>query len=177
MTTPSELFKQCFGRVMKAEGGYKLTNIKNYAGGKTYAGISKRAHPDWEGWEIIDSNPDDLQNEQLHQLVADVYYNEYWLRSVTKNGLDKTQFAPLASTVFSMSVNMGHGAAVTLLGKALECEVTAIRDKVAILQENRVAGVVEAFKAAALERYKAIVEKTPANKKFLAGWINRVKES
>ena len=40
-------FEQAFSKTMGAEGGYKLTDIKGDKGGQTYAGISRRFHPDF----------------------------------------------------------------------------------------------------------------------------------
>ena len=43
-------FNIAFEKTLLAEGGYKLTDVANDKGGQTYAGITRRDHPAWQGW-------------------------------------------------------------------------------------------------------------------------------
>ena len=56
------------------EGGYKLINSskKGDRGGRTYAGISERANPKWEGWKIIVNSPS-INTFQLRDAVHACY--------------------------------------------------------------------------------------------------------
>ena len=40
--------------VIETEGGLKLINVKNDRGKQTYAGISRRFWPNWDGWKLVD---------------------------------------------------------------------------------------------------------------------------
>ncbi len=94
------------------EGGY--VNDPDDRGGETYKGIARRFHPDWEGWEIIDSLrntpgfPHNLDNAiALQQLVKDFYKSEYW----DKLKGDLLPFE-IAEELFEQAVNMGLSSAV-----------------------------------------------------------------
>nr|VFJ68710.1 MAG: Glycosyl hydrolase 108 [Candidatus Kentron sp. DK] len=41
-------FGQAFEKTMRNEGGFQLHTVRGDPGGMTYAGISRRHHPDWE---------------------------------------------------------------------------------------------------------------------------------
>ena len=45
-------FKKALTETLRHEGGY--VNDPKDPGGETYKGISRKNHPDWEGWNIID---------------------------------------------------------------------------------------------------------------------------
>lgn len=44
-----------YERMIRREGGYRLTNDPADRGGMTFAGISRNRWPDWEGWRQIDA--------------------------------------------------------------------------------------------------------------------------
>ena len=69
----SNRFLDIYRIVMEYEGGY--VNHPNDPGGETYKGISRRAHPNWKGWQLIDQ-----KKPVPEQLVQEFYYNNYWLR-------------------------------------------------------------------------------------------------
>ena len=43
-------FDPAFDKMIRNEGGFKLTNIEGDRGGQTYAGIARNVHPDIEGF-------------------------------------------------------------------------------------------------------------------------------
>ena len=45
-------FNESFNITLGYEGGY--SNDPDDAGGETYKGISRRYHPGWKGWALID---------------------------------------------------------------------------------------------------------------------------
>lgn len=47
-------FEKSFARTGIAEGGY--SKVGTDKGGETYKGISRRWHPNWEGWALIDQH-------------------------------------------------------------------------------------------------------------------------
>jgi lysozyme family protein len=52
-------FATAYPHTAKFEGGY--ANAAKDAGGETFRGISRVAHPGWEGWPIIDSIKAEIQ--------------------------------------------------------------------------------------------------------------------
>lgn len=96
-------FHDAFMRTMQFEGGY--SNDPADPGGATYKGISRRYHPDWRGWTIIDALPTSVRFDDYHPLqtaVEEFYRNTYW------NPLGLEVYAqPVAATVFDHAVNTG----------------------------------------------------------------------
>lgn len=96
------------------EGGY--SNDPSDSGGETYAGISRRYFPAWEGWGIIDSwkkrigsNAATLTKKlaaipELQSLVSRWYEKEWW----DKLGLASLPQA-VANEIFEQAVNLGKG--------------------------------------------------------------------
>ena len=46
------MYKEAIKKTLKYEGGY--VNDKDDRGGETYRGVSRRYHPNWSGWKIVD---------------------------------------------------------------------------------------------------------------------------
>ena len=62
--------------LIRKEGGYVLTDKPTDRGGRTYAGISEKANPDWEGWALLDSGaPRAALRLPVHRLYRDSYWN------------------------------------------------------------------------------------------------------
>jgi Glycosyl hydrolase 108 len=121
--------------VLQQEGGY----VANPAdpGGETKYGITKRSYPELD----------------IAALTVDaarqIYYTDYWQQS----GADALPM-PLAMVVLDTAVNMGTGAARTLLQQS--------------------GGDVTQYLALRKERYDAIVAARPAMGVFLDGWLKRL---
>jgi len=100
------------------EGGY--ANDPDDRGGETYCGISRKFHPQWSGWGLIDARNKLLQiktNELIPGLdihLLKFYHHVYWLQNRCQ------QMDPeLGLTVFDMAINHGSGKAIELLQRAL----------------------------------------------------------
>ena len=105
-------FNSAYKKTMRFEEGY--SNNPNDRGGETYFGISRRKHPGWRGWVIID-NPDKHDPRILKMLVYHFYYTEYW----QKINCDKIQNQKIAEELFDSAVNFGRTAASYMLQKSL----------------------------------------------------------
>lgn len=70
--------------ILQSEGGY--ANLSNDLGGETYRGISRKWHPQWVGWTIIDQikkarsikHNEVIANQTLNMYVADFYKKTFW---------------------------------------------------------------------------------------------------
>lgn len=116
MLTP---FQLALKRVLDHEGLY--SHDARDPGGETYKGISRRAHPNWPGWAIIDQLKSDTPAEtlklnlgaiesQLQPLVEQLYEEQYWKPLFC----DRSSFA-MGFQVFDAGVNHGLKQARRLL--------------------------------------------------------------
>jgi lysozyme family protein len=160
---------------LRWEGGY--ANIQGDRGGETYRGISRRAHPDWPGWPIIDGFK--LQSPirhnqifpQLEDSVGRFYKAEYWDR-VSGNDLPSL----VALTVFDHAVHSG----VRRASKALQREVGAkvdgaIGDRTVTATWDHCdrlgARVLVSYRKVWLE---GLIARRPSQEKFRFGWMRRI---
>jgi lysozyme family protein len=115
-------FTQAHEKTVKNEGGY--SNDPTDAGGETWKGISRRFHPLWPGWAIIEAEKkhgldglnDRLKNnDRLYFYELHFYREQFWNRF---NG-DAIPLQSIADELFDTSVNMGVHRAVGFLQGAL----------------------------------------------------------
>jgi len=157
-------------------------------GGETYKGITRRDHPNWGGWPLVEANkeaagfPRNLEGHALLQtLVANLYKELYW----DKNHCDQIPTG-LDLVVFDTAVNMGGGKAGRflqqgineLLGRQVLSVDGAIGphtlDAVNALTPEQQKQLGFACLELRAQNYHEIAEAKPHLKKFLKGWLNRV---
>lgn len=108
-------FKEAFEKVVFNEGGY--VNDPDDAGGETYMGISRKAHPNAIIWKHIDKitakykTPKTItkylkQNKELTREIECIYKSDYW----NIFNLDKEKSQRLAMQIFDNAVNRGVNA-------------------------------------------------------------------
>lgn len=115
-------FERAHAKTAANEGGYANDPID--AGGETWKGISRRFHPQWPGWAIIDAEKergaDGLQDRLRHNTrltfhEMQFYREQFWNRF---DG-DSIRAQVIADELFDMAVNMGAHRAVKFLQGAL----------------------------------------------------------
>ncbi len=89
-------------------------------GGETYRGISRRHHPGWPGWAVVDSCrrsglPLECR-ELLSGMVNIFYHDKFWLGACQKV---HTLSSLIAEELFEASVNCGKGNGAMFLQRAL----------------------------------------------------------
>ena len=159
-------FLQAFEAMIVNEGGYVLHTVPGDRGGMTYAGISRRAHPDWTGWVDLDAG-----RRPEAERVRAMYKRLYWDRL----RLDEVESQRIARTLFDFAVNAGPATAAKLAQvivgatpdgvvgpRTLTALNTADPDRFAL-----------AYALAKIARYRDIVTRDRSQAKFLLGWINR----
>ncbi len=159
-------FEQAFDKMMEDEGGYVLHEVQGDRGGQTYAGIARKMHPKWEGWQHID-----YQETPPTQLVRDFYKENFWDKI---KGDDLTHDV-IASSIFNFAVNAGVPVSIKL---AQICVKTApdgvIGPKtISALNQSNPELFVAYFALAKIARYRDIVTRDRSQLKFLLGWVNR----
>ena len=177
-------FGKALARTLAHEGGY-VFHAKD-PGGETYQGVTRRDHPTWPGWVIIDERKamgGDWQaglHESLDVLVAQLM-RTYW-DAVRGDDIPDQGLAELA---YDVAVNMGPGAAITMLQQGLA--VLARRGEVIVdgrfggqtlaalraLDARDVAMLRSIMQALRGARYVAIALKRPESRAFIRGWMTR----
>lgn len=159
-------FLPAYEKTLLAEGGYILTNIKNDRGGQTYAGIARRANPNWEGWAYIDRG-----ETPPAALVRSFYKIKYW---DTFNG-DLINNQELAESIYDFGVNAGVKTSIKLIQIILKVTPDGIIGPKSLeaINSHNPELLIAYFSIAKIARYATIVNKDRSQSKFLLGWINR----
>lgn len=175
------MFKYALKRVLKYEGGY--VDDKDDRGGETFKGISRKFHPDWKGWQIIDRlkfQKRELKSDELESLVYDFYLG-LWFKSAADT-IDRIS-PKLAAEYFDAVVNMGEKEAVLILQRVINIysdkkikvdgilgpkTLEALEDLVSLDED-----LAMAFKNYRVRAYADIVKNNPKYLKYISGWIDR----
>lgn len=115
-------FKEAFEKVVFNEGGY--VNDSDDAGGETYMGISRKAHPNAIIWKHIDKITAKYktaktitkylkQNKELTHEIEAIYKSDYW----SKFNLDAEKSQRLANQIFDSAVNCGVSATLKRINR------------------------------------------------------------
>jgi lysozyme family protein len=162
-------FKHAFDKTIKHEGGY--AKVSGDAGGETYMGIARKFHPNWAGWEIVDSytlrHNQKINSTELNSHVKLFYYHEFW-QPMAGDFLENQH---IADFVFDWHVNSGKSG-LKAIQRALGLKDDGFIGEKSIAALNK--AKIEDLKAARVQFFKNIVKAKPSQKKFLAGWLNRV---
>ena len=153
---PEEFF-EIVNHTLEEEGGY--VNDPTDQGGETNYGISKRAYPDVD---IFNLTEDD---------VIDIYWKDYWVRG-------KCDRVPkqLQAIYFDMCVNFGITGAIKVLQETARAKGSDIK------VDGKIGpNTIKAIKNLSLERVRAfrvlkfakIVINKPEQMKFWFGWYRR----
>lgn len=159
-------FLPAFERMIRNEGGYKLTDIKGDKGGQTYAGIARNRWPNWPGWSFVDRG-----ETPPTALVRDFYRANFW----DKVRGDDLEHQGVAESLFDFAVNAGTATAIKLAQIVAGATSDGVLGPVSlsainVLQEDYFR---PRYAMAKLARYRDIVTKDRGQMKFLLGWINR----
>jgi lysozyme family protein len=178
------MFEKALQTVLKHEGYY--ANVSGDTGGETYRGISRRYHPTWPGWKIVDYEKSlkggnlphnhRIFNVVLDNMIADFYRRYFW----EKIQLDQVRDNSLQEIIFDAYVNSG-GNAIKLLqdtlntnfGKSLMVDGAAGPMTIAAINSVNAEQLFNYYKKAR-ERYYYQIAQSGQNLKFLPGWLKRI---
>lgn len=157
-------FLKAYDKVIELEGGYTLHKNQTETA-ETYAGIYRKAHPTWSGWEYIDKG-----FTPPTSLVREFYYEKFYK---VYEELDPN----VAFTMFESSVNMG-ATAVKLAQRVLKIADDGVVGAKTIQALNGVdpQQFLYAFAIAKISYYNHLAQKEQY-KPYLRGWINRALKS
>jgi lysozyme family protein len=183
---------------MADEGGY--CNNPGDRGGETYRGISRRYHPEWKGWGIIDAVKANAavipvyggreysrwragidlvlaENSGLQDEVRVFYATQLWCPQY-----EEIENQELVDWIFSHTVNVspvhnGKSLVHKWLQRALNLEDDGIIGPVTLDAVNACSDIrklIDRMKEEAKRYYMAIVSAHPDQAQFLKGWLTRV---
>lgn len=159
-------FLPAYEQMIVAEGGYRLTDIPGDRGQQTYAGISRKFHPDWQGWKAVD-----IGQIPSTDLVRGFYRENFW--EVVRG--DSIMRQDIAESLFSFAVNAGQGTAIKLAQIVVGVTPDGAIGPKTLMAINGIDTDYfrAAFALAKITRYRDIVARDRTQIKFLMGWINR----
>jgi len=170
-------FKQAYEVVERHEGGYVFD--KDDVGLETFKGVSRKYHPNWTGWQIIDRyklQPDfprtlELSNE-LEKEVEYLYKTEYW----NILNCDKIENQQIATDIFDFGVNAGIKPSIKVVQSILNIEVDGFcgNKTIKTLNSYDFEKFVTLFQIERIQYYIERVKERPSKKKFFYGWVKRV---
>lgn len=103
-------FNKALAITLAKECGY--INNRKVSGGETYCGITRKTHPQWDGWPTLDKqHPKPKRDEilpQLNQSVASFYRTHYW----DKIRGDEIHSQQIANQFFDAAVRRGLDRAI-----------------------------------------------------------------
>lgn len=115
-------FEDFYYKLSASEGGY--VNDPNDAGGETFRGISRRAHPKWIGWTTIDDMKKTYPKEYIKRINCSTvlakqamtfFKDAYW----DIFDCDDYNSQRVAEQIADMAVNAGQTAAIKLAQRVL----------------------------------------------------------
>ncbi len=189
-------FESILGETLKYEGGY--SNDPDDQGGETYNGISRKHHPNWKGWELIDdfktngefkeSNVGTVYTKILKEMVSNFYEIFFWDPLCCSDMPTK-----IARCVFDTAVNLGRHKAILFLQQGLNL-LNKNKTIYSDLVEDGVIGPKTLFNIKILQNYGAdeinyllkimnilrgmhyinFMKKSPIQEKFARSWLKRV---
>jgi len=189
-------FEQILNKTLASEGGY--SNAKTDKGGETYKGISRRWHPGWDGWEIVDmvkgvdggfealkrgniSNvTSPAYQAKLDQLVKLFYFEEFWKR--IKGDAIAFIDEDIAFEVFDMEVNSNDGARIlqkTLNHLGAKLTVDGIVGPVTLHDLSEAVDrygkekVLDTYQKFRVLHYAEEVRRDPSQAANIVGWVKR----
>lgn len=165
-------FKKIYAAMLDDEGHYTLHNVKGDAGGYTFAGISKRYHPEWQGWPLVFAGKG--RTPECRAKVYEFYKETYWgeMRG------DEIKHQDVAETIFDFGMNKTVKASVQYAQYCLDCEPDGELGPITLEAINSLKGIeIELFvcKHALMRigwRTKRI-QVAPSQRKFAGGWYSR----
>ena len=169
-------FKIALQKTLTNEGSY--VNDPDDPGSETYKGISRASHNKWSGWASIDNYkaksgfPTILDKDIELQKQVDLFYlHEFWLPLKADQIANQTT----ANSIFDFAVNTGIKTSVQLTQSIVGTKADGIVGEQTLKKLNSLDfGYFQpAFTVAKITHYISIIQKRPANKKFLYGWIIR----
>ncbi|GAF05798.1 glycoside hydrolase family 108 protein [Saccharicrinis fermentans] len=176
-------FDELFDRVIKHEGYY--ANVAGDRGGETYMGVARNLHPNWDGWQLIDTYKETfgkikrntmLDIPGLTEFVKDFYkltfHDKYKVGYVVSGSLQEI--------IFDWCVNSGYWGSCgvqKVLNRFFDYDLKLDgiigKNTVKAINSSPAESLFNAIKSARINYYHTIAQRG-RNHKFLKGWLRRI---
>ena len=160
-------FEDFIDDLVKKEGGYVLTDNKSDRGGLTFAGISQKSNPNWDGWKMIHEG-----KVPSKEMVWDQYRQNYW----TPIRLQDVKNPDVAEMLLSCSVLSGVRTCAKLMQRTCGATVDGLvgPQTLSLINAMNPALFEAVFTLMRIDRYRKICTRDKSQRKWLVGWLNRV---
>ncbi len=187
----SDAYKRAFEKTMANEGGY--ADHPADRGGETFMGITRKNHPDWEGWKDIDNLKRSGHIKDAHKLPAmlaqvEKFYEEhYWIKVKSDKfaAIDYKGYEDLSLLLFDTAVHSGVRRASKLLqesvgykvpniavdGKIGRLTMTAVQDFILDLSAETLITIYSVLRG---KFYLDIIARDKTQTVFLRNWMRRI---
>lgn len=170
------MYKPSFNILISKEGGYTSGGASKHDPGlETAWGVSRRWHPNWEGWEIIDDLKitglltQDRAWERLESSLRKFYKEEFW----DKMKCDELP-AGVDVYVFDMAVNPNPLESAKILQEAVGARQDGAIGPKTIAAVNAIPAAVVLDKLMRGRLHCYAMKDNDSNKEaHINGWINR----
>jgi lysozyme family protein len=179
MITRAQFINNILPITLKWESGYN--NDPEDKGKETYRGITRRDHPDWEGWAILDKykplrRGDIINDSALKEAVQNLYHQKYFIL----RHFDKLDFSIVAIQCFDFAVLGGYSVKrlQALLNDryGLKLSVDGVMGDKTLAAINKQNPQEMALNIIQLRSaYHKELEEGEENDKFENGWKRRIK--
>ena len=162
-------FIEAYTKTMDNEGGFQLTNRPGDLGRMTYAGISRRYHPRWYGWKLIDKGI--ASKAALEPHVKPFYRKEFWNKICGDQIVDQG----VAESIYDFAVNVDPVDAAKLAQAVVDVKRDGIIGPITLGRLNWMSADMFRirFFVGKIAWYANICNKKPSQKENLLGWVNR----
>lgn len=189
-------FEIAYGETELREGGYVNDPVDR--GGETCRGISRRFHPDWIGWALVDrlktEHPQTFrqvidEHPDVAELAKTFYREKFW-QPVRGDELPNQH---IANKVFDTAVNQGIGSSVRYLQEGLNllnrnqlnygdieidgdlgAQTLAALKQFLDLEQGRPDYLLKLLNILQAHRYLEVMRRDPTQERFARGWLNRL---
>lgn len=160
------------------EGGYAFDPADR--GGETFRGISRRAWPEWDGWQVVDTvkaaHPQDfktilLKDEDLRARAVAFYRENFW------NPIHGDELpGKVAAALFDMAVHSGAKTAIRQLqsilpGVTVDGEIGP--ETVKAVHDAGEGGLIS-FLASRARFLSNVMAQSPDQKVWIFNWFRRL---
>lgn len=174
-------FERALDFVLRWEGGF--VNDPDDPGGATNMGVTQATYDRWR--DKMGRHWADVR-QITHEEVRQIYFEDYWTPVVRPRWPGR-----IATVLFDTAINMGPRRGIKILQEAINtalgearlvCDGISGRQTEQAMREclSQGPGFVDRLLDAYLDVrrgvYHAIVERRPSSRKFLRGWLNRVRD-
>lgn len=164
--------KNVIEKIKKSEGYY--SNNPHDLGKETYRGISRRYHPAWKGWKLIDKIKEKgiVHNQRIEELEPLV--NEFYFKYLDRFRV--WEFPPEFQHLLSDTIILHGGTGVKMLQKSLGCKTDGSLGVKTISAFKR---FISKYDINILKDNIITLRKDyyiKKNNQFTKGWLNRLKQ-